>query len=126
MNPNTIAIVISVASFLVALATLYFSHLRGPHIDLEEPGGVYPCHMGEDGWLLSPSTLYEVGSFYMESNLLLANRGPRSGVLFNVGVEADDEIVKEPELAPAPEQALPRTLSPGEGWQTRLSFQIQR
>jgi hypothetical protein len=110
-------------SLFVSLLTLYLAHLRGPNINLAVPGKVYPCHKVYPGTLLITSRLDEINCFVVVSNLLVANTGLRPGVLFSFQVDQEDSAVVHHEFEPSPDRLLPLTLSPGEGFRTRLSLQ---
>ncbi len=82
-----LAVVIALASFIVSVMTLYVAHLKGANINLAVPGKVYPCHGIQTQTLRHLPKDDSVGHYVLKSNLLIANTGNRSGVLYSFRVD---------------------------------------
>lgn len=102
-----IPIVISAVAVVISLVTLYIAHLRGPNIQLADPGDLY-----------SPARSYfgsEVNIAYLVINLLFVNSGNRSGILYEYGIPKGDLLVNISHEDPTPKERLPLVITAGEG-----------
>jgi hypothetical protein len=118
------SLMIAIISLVLSVLTLYFAHLRGPNISVAIPNDVYSLH-GLHTQTLRPVPKRNNGGHYVIlSNLLVANTGISSGVLYSFRVDPNDSAVFHYELHPHPDRELPTTIPPGESWKTTLSIQI--
>jgi hypothetical protein len=115
---------IAFGSLLLSVITLYLAHLRGPNINIAVPDHIYPIHGLITQTMRNPPKADIAGHYVIVSNLLIANTGISSGILYSFRIDPDDKAVFYYELDPNPDRELPITIPPGEGWQTRLSVQI--
>jgi hypothetical protein len=75
-------IVISAIAIIVSLITLYVAHLRGPNIQLADPGDTYP---------ISDFSLGTKAG-RLDLNFLIVNAGIRSGILFSLSIPTSNFI----------------------------------
>lgn len=99
-------IVISAIAIIISFVTLYVAHLRGPNIQLADPGGLYPLSYSSFG----PNE--NEGS--IDINLLFINVGVRSGILFNINLQTANIIYKVV-YKPSLNKILPIIIPPGQG-----------
>jgi hypothetical protein len=100
-------IIISTAAIIISLVTLYVTHLRGPNIQLADPGDLY-----------SPAKSYlgnEQNIAFLVINLLFVNSGNRSGILYKYDIPKGDLLVDISHEDPTPKKLLPLVITAGEG-----------
>ena len=101
-------ILISAIAIIISIITLYVAHLRGPNIQLADPGDLY-----------SPVKSYfgnEQNIAILVINLLFVNSGNRSGILYKYDIPKGDLLVNISHVDPIPKKLLPLVITAGEGF----------
>lgn len=107
-------ILISIASLILSILSIYLAHIRGPQITLVIPKKLHPITNTRN----EKSTFHHV----IVVKFLIANTGIRSGILNSIELSSKEKIFSSTYIDPNIINELPKILQPGEGF--NLSYDI--
>lgn len=135
-----VSCVLTIPALIISVVTLYVAHLRGPKIKLAKAERPHKCSgvvHAPNPQEYDPDRLQDVygdpiqdpEAARLDTNIIVANQGNRSGILFDFivhpGNETARDVIRYIKLTPAPDEELPISLRPGEGWKTTLSMYVK-
>ncbi len=113
---NIISILLALLSIIISIVTLYVAHIRGPQTKLIMSGK----------YINTLILRRNSDSISIETRLVIANVGIRSGILYDFSLLPEHENNPRITINPPTDSELPRPIQPGESYNPKITIEFPK